>query len=186
MRIALIAWLVALANARADAGSFELSEPAAPPPREIVEQGGEPVYYRLPPQTVHWISRSALGLHSRMTGENDHAFTLDALLGRLIRFGRPSSYGLWIEGGYSYVMGREHLAVFGIGLAQSKPGFVSTKFAIIPHLIAGRIDDEMRTGVRTSLIIANFEIAHQIAFSADRPIHELHLVMTFPFVSGLR
>ena len=119
-----------------------------------------------------------------MTGDTDHSYTLDLLQGALIRFGRPSAYGLWIEGGYSYVKGREHLAMFGIGLARSKPGFVSTSFAIVPHVVAGRIDDETRIGIRTSLLVGSFELAHQIAFTGDRPIHELHFALSFAFVSG--
>jgi hypothetical protein len=168
----------------AAAGSFELSEPVAPAPREIVETGREPVYYRLPPKTVHFLSRSSLGMHTRLTGENDFAFTLDLLTGAMIRFGRPSAFGLWVEGGYSYVKGREHLAVFGVGLAHRKAGLGSTGFALVPHVIAGRIDDESRIGIRTSLIAGAFELAHQIAFTTGEPIHEIHLALTFPFVSG--
>jgi hypothetical protein len=181
--------LIAAAARSSAAGSFDLIEPAPPPIREIEEVGASPHYYRLPPNTVGLLSRTTMGVHTRLTGEIDSAPALDLLVGASIRFGRDSALGIWIEGGYAVVRGREHLAVLGVGLARKKPGWMSSIVAVIPHVVAGTIDGESCLGLRTSVVLGlpgylSLELAHQVAFVGDEPMHELHFGMSFPFVRG--
>ena len=167
---------------------MELPEPVALTPREVIEQGKSPVYYRLSPDIVDVLSRSSLGAHTRWSGERDTSFTLDLLTGAAIRLGRDSAMGIWIEGGYSYVYSREHLAVLGVGLARRRRGVFAPTLALVPHVVAGRVDGESCLGARTSLIAGlsgyAFELAHQVVFVGSQPVHEMHLALTFPFTSG--
>ena len=66
--IAVLAPRAAFANAY-DPPSFDLAEPTMPPRVEIVETTPSPTYYRLPPQTTHFLSRTAIGAHTRLTGD---------------------------------------------------------------------------------------------------------------------
>ncbi len=189
---ACVALLCAARAAAADPlgiPSFDLPDPAATPRIEIVESSKSPTYYRLPPKTTHFLSRTAIGTHTRLTGETDTAFSLDVLMGAALRFDRRSSNMLWIEGGYSYVRGREHLAVLGLGGGHRRPGLFTSMFAIVPHVIAGSIDGTSCLGLRTSVIAGfasySIELAHQVAVIDRIEVHELHAAFTFPFVSGL-
>jgi hypothetical protein len=168
--------------------SFDLPEPDAPPPREITEQGDSPLYYRLPPGTVSFLSRTSLGGHTRLD-DIDTAFTLDVMAGAYARFGRDASMGIWVEGGYSYVRGSEHLAVLGIGLAHRKRTLFCAVFALVPHVVAGKVDGELGIGARTSAIAGwgawGLELAHQVVIVEDQRVHEMHLAVTFPFVAGV-
>ena len=156
---------------------------------EIVETTPSPTYYRLPPQTTHMLSRSSVGTHTRLSGDTDTTFSLDILMGAALRFDRRSNTALWIEGGYSYVKGREHLAVLGAGVGYRKRGLLSPLLALVPHVVAGSIDGTASLGVRTSLIAGwsaySFELAHQVALQDGEQIHELHAAFTFPFLAGL-
>lgn len=189
MRAAIVAAGIAAAGTRASASSFDLIEPAVAPMREIEEVGESPRYYRLPANAVGYLARSTLGTHTRLSGDSETDFALDLLAGASIRFGRASALGIWIEGGYAYVKGREHLAVLGVGLAHRRPGLLSPALAVIPHVVAGSIDGERAIGVRTSVVAGlaaySIEVAHQVAVAGGAPIHELHVGLTFPFVGGL-
>lgn len=191
MRAAIVAAVIAAAGTRASASSFDLIEPVWSAVREIEERGPSPHYYRLPPDTIGYLSRTTLGTHTRLSGDTETDFALDLLTGASIRFGRDSALGLWIEGGYAYVKGREHLAVLGVGVARRAPGIASSVIAVIPHLVAGTIEGERCLGVRTSLVLAPagmvaLEVAHQVGFVGGARVHELHVGISFPFVSGER
>jgi len=185
--VALLSARTASANSY-DPPSFDLAEPTMPPRAEIVETTPSPTYYRLPAQTTHYLARSSIGAHTRLTGETDTAFSLDILMGAALRFDRRSNTALWIEGGYSYVKGREHLAVLGAGVGYRKRGFLSPLLALVPHVVAGSIDGTTCLGVRTSVIAGwsaySFELAHQVAFRDGAQVHELHAAFTFPFLAG--
>jgi hypothetical protein len=189
MRYLLLALLLSVRAASADVPSFGLPEPATPARVEVVEGSPSPTYYRLSPQTTHFLSRSAIGTHTRLTGDRETDFSFDILIGAAVRFDRRSGTALWIEGGYSYVKGREHLAIAGIGVGHRKRGRFEPLFALVPHVIAGSIDGEGCVGLRTS-VIAGFaayaiELAHQVAVVDGTQVHELHAAFTFPFLSGL-
>ena len=188
---ALLALLCAARAVSADSlgvPSFNLPDPTAPPRTEILESTASPTYYRLPPKTTHFLSRSSLGAHTRLTGETDTAFSFDALMGAVLRFDRRSSTALWIEGGYSYVRGREHLAMLGMGVGYHPRGIASPLLAVIPHVVAGTIDGETSLGVRTSVIVGfamySLELAHQVGFLDGNQVHEIHAAFTFPFLAG--
>jgi hypothetical protein len=184
MKACLVLLLVCTGSAAASP-SLELSEPTTPIPREVTENGTSPVYYRLPPQLVTMLARTAVGVQ---TGAEGKAFTFDAIGGAAVRFGRHSAMGLWIEGGYSYVYGREHLAVLGVGPARRPPGFFTTMFAVIPHVVAGHFNGEGCVGVRTSAIagfsVYGIELAHQVVFTGSGRVTELHIALTFPSTLG--
>ena len=159
-----------------------------PPRIEIVETTPSPTYYRLPPRTTHVLSRTAIGAHTRLSGDPETDFSLDLLMGAALRFHRASNTALWIEGGYSYVKGREHLAVLGAGVGHRKRSISSPLFAVVPHVVAGSIDGTACLGVRTSLIAGwsayAFELAHQVAMVDGVQVHELHAAFTVPFLAG--
>lgn len=160
-----------------------LAEPVAPPIGEVLELGPSPTYYRIPPNVVTFASRSALGTQTRWTdGDSDTSFALDLLVGSAIRFGRDSNAGLWIEGGYAWVKGHEHLVVLGVGPAHRSRGRIA---ALVPHVVAGRVDGETAIGARTSLFGSvgpyGLELAHQLTLRGDERIHELHVALTFPY-----
>lgn len=184
-----LALVLSARAATANVPSFDLPEPAQPPRAEIVETSPSPTYYRLPPQTTHFLSRSSIGTHTRLTGDSETDFSLDILMGVAMRFDRRNFTALWIEGGYSYVKGREHLAIAGLGVARRKRGLAEPLFAVIPHVIAGSIDGESCLGLRTSVIAGfamySIELAHQVAFIDGARVHELHAAFTFPFLAGL-
>ncbi len=184
----ILAMLVCSIRAASASPVLGLPEPVATPPREVREEGPSPLYYRLPPNVVTRLTRSAIGGHTRWSGEGDTSFTFDVLAGAAIRFGRDADLGLWIEGGYSYVRGHEHLAMLGIGPARWPTGVFGSTFALEPHVVAGTIDGASGVGLRTSAI-AGFgrcaiELAHQVVAIGPARIHEMHLALTFPFTPG--
>lgn len=189
-------WVVAsVLGARAVAASpLELPEPPIGPRVEIAELSPSPTYYRLPPQTTHFLSRASLGLHAGRPASGESIgvstdFALDVLMGAALRFDRRATTALWIEGGYSYVKGREHWAVAGLGVGRRARGFGRPVFALVPHALAGSIDGRGAVGVRTSAIagfaVYAIELAHQVAIVDGAPVHELHAVLSFPFLAGL-
>src|SRR5262245_7304405 len=167
------AMLAGLRTAAAEA-SLDLPEPVAPPPREVTEDSTSPVYYRLPAQLVAPLARTSIGAHTRWSGSRDTEFAFDARLGAAIRMGRDAAASVWIEGGYSYVYGREHLAALGVGVARSPRGLFSSVIALEPQVVAGRIDGETGIGLRTSAI-AGFggtavEAAYQLVFVGGKQV----------------
>ncbi len=110
------AMLTASASVFAQSSS---SESLFASPRAVLATGDAPVFYRLSPTLVlPWI-RTAAGAQFRVApapGAAAVAFSLDALAGALVRFGRGSRVGAFAEGGYGYVGFEQHLAVLGGGL----------------------------------------------------------------------
>lgn len=189
MRYLQLALLLSVRAASADVPSFGLPEPATPARVELVEGSPSPTYYRLPSQTTHFLTRSSVGTHTRLTGDRETDFSLDLLIGAAVRFDRRHWTALWIEGGYSYVKGREHLAMAGIGVGHRKRGRSEPLFALVPHVVAGSIDGEGCLGLRTSALAGfagyTIELAHQVAVVDGTQVHELHAAFSFPFLSGL-
>lgn len=182
--------LLLLAAPAAADPSFDLPEPAAPEPVVVREDTPGPLYYRLPDDTVRFLSRSGVGTELRTSGTG---FTLDMLLGSAIAFGRGAHAGLWIEGGYSYAGFGDHLAVLGAGptlRGDSSELLDDGAFglALVPHAVAGDVNGTFGYGLRTS-VVARFwlygvEVAHQYLVAGSRSVHELHVTLTFPMVLG--
>ncbi|HEV7556524.1 MAG TPA: hypothetical protein VGO00_13755 [Kofleriaceae bacterium] len=180
--------------AAADTG-IDAPIPGAPIPRVIREDTSGPLYYRIPSDIVRPMMRNAIGVAMRATTD-DHdggaAFTLEILGGAAVQFGRGSSYGAWIEGGYAYSRFHDHTAELGIGPSWRGSGedpTLTSGIALIPHVIAGSFDGKTGYGVRTSLVGRSwlpFELAHQIAFVDGHTIQQIDLLLTFPAVFGGR
>ena len=173
-------------RAASAAPSLGLAEPATPAIGEVVETEASPTYYRIPPNIVSFAGRTALGAQTRWSdAERDTSFALDLLLGCALRFRRDANAGLWIEGGYAWVRGHEHLAMLGIGPSYRTRGWSQTIVALVPHVIAGSIDGTSAIGARTSVFASHgpygIELAHQLTISDGRRSHELHVALTFPF-----
>jgi len=164
-----------------------LTEPEIVPARAISEDGDGPTYYRLRSNTVSYLSRSALGGATRL-GDGTTSFTLDLQMGSVVRFGREATTGLWFEGGYSYVHGHEHLAVLGVGPMYRPNALFGKSLALVPHAVLGHVDGRLGAGVRTSVVLGvgpiAFELAHQVVVTDREHVHEVRMLLTFPFDAG--
>lgn len=195
MKRAPIVFAMLAAATPAAAQELQISDPIAPEPRVITEQGPSPLHYRLSPHIVLPTLRISPGFHVRIPTGNitaKAAFALDFYGGATIRFGRGATTGMLAEAGYSYVGFSEHLASLGIGVLyglgrppappnESRP-LGRRRIGFVPHAVLGYAYGGAAIGARTSLLLGYWiygvEVAHQVLFAGPRQIHEIHLTFT--------
>lgn len=194
MKRASTVFAMVVAATPAAAQELQIAEPLAPEPRVVSEQSPSPLHYRLSPHLVLPTMRIGPGLHVRIPTGNitaKVAFALDLYGGVTIRFGRGASTGMLAEAGYSYVGFSEHLASLGIGVLHglgrppTPPGETQPlgrrRIGLVPHALLGWAYGGPAFGARTSLLLGYWvygvELAHQVLFTGNRQIHEIHLTL---------
>jgi hypothetical protein len=181
------------AAARAD-GKLALPEPAMPAPREVVEQGESPVYYRSPDDTLLPSARLNLGTATRLAevGETPKtAFRLDLLAGAAFAPARGSRFAVLGELGYSYVGFSEHYFTAGLGplLRLKGPVFGDDRsfgdqvwLGVVPRGLVGSADGALAVGLRTAVLLGwegwGVELGHQYVTTDTRRVQELDIAFT--------